>query len=642
MLFITGNAGSHKQVRSLAAEAANYYSEVLQHDTDARDAVLRDLDFFTADFNEDITAFHGQTLLDQAEYLNDAVAYILSLYHDPQRPRRDPGLPDPTSVLIVGHSMGGIVARTMLTMPNYQANSINTIITLSAPHARAPVSFDADIVSIYQTINTYWRQAYSQRWANDNPLWHVTLVSIAGGGLDTVVPSDYSSLASLVPETHGFTVFTSTIPTVWSGSDHLSILWCDQLRKVIVKSIFDVIDIRRPGQTKSRAERMRLFKKRFLTGMENAIEKGKQSKEPTALLTLDDDANTILATGERLVLKDLGKKGKRKAYLLPIPLPQEMPTQKKFTLLTNRALDASGALENLDVLLCSVYPLHSGQPAPIFSMETDSSASGSNAGSTRLACKSATPDAIRLPASTSQSVYPFDDRKPFTYFQYNVEELGEYHYVAVVDLNNSPDNGWVFAEFSEDARSQIQTQAGLGQLLTSGLKLNLAADRPMMTDLKIPAIHSSLLVYKLKFGVQACADGSVFTPLARQYISEPYESKYFVNVKEADINLHGVSPYMPPALRASSLMNGLSLQIWSDPTCSTSIDVSMKVDLIGSLGKLVMRYRTVYPAIPLMVIALVLRKQFVVHDQRGKYPIISAHSTGIDSIQAFSSHFQNP
>jgi len=114
VLFIPGNAGSYKQVRPIAAEGATYFHDVLRHDPAAINAGARNLDFFTVDFNEDITAFHGQTMLDQAEYLNEAIAYILSLYHDPRRSERDPDLPDPTSVIILGHSMGGIVARTML------------------------------------------------------------------------------------------------------------------------------------------------------------------------------------------------------------------------------------------------------------------------------------------------------------------------------------------------------------------------------------------------------------------------------------------------------------------------------------------------------------------------------------------------
>lgn len=273
VLFIPGNAGSYKQVRPFAAEAAVYFHETLQNDAEAIRNGKRPLDFFTVDFNEDITAFHGQTLLDQAEYLNEAVSYILSLYHNPNRSIRDSDLPDPTSVILLGHSMGGIVARTMLTMPNHQSNSINTIVTLAAPHARAPVSFDADIVRTYKRINDYWRNAYSQKWANNNPLWHVTLISIAGGGMDTVVPSDYSTIASLVPPTHGFTVFASTIPNVWTGMDHLAITWCDQLRKSLIRALYDVVDAGRPAQTRPRADRMHAFKKWLLTGLEDVAEK---------------------------------------------------------------------------------------------------------------------------------------------------------------------------------------------------------------------------------------------------------------------------------------------------------------------------------------------------------------------------------
>ena len=622
MLFIPGNAGSYKQVRPLAAEAAQYFHDSIQQDTKALKAGTRSLDFFTVDFNEDITAFHGQTLLDQAEYLNEAVAYILSLYHDPRRSRRDPELPDPSSVILIGHSMGGIVARTMLTMSNYQSNSINTIITMSAPHARPPVSFDAAIVHTYKDINNYWRQAYSQKWANNNPLWHVTLISIAGGGLDTVVPSDYADLSSLVPDTHGFTVFTSTIPNVWTGADHLSILWCDQVRKVIVRSVIEAVDVHRPGQTRPRAERMRIFKRWYLTGMETIAEKNLAQQEPTTLLTLEDNSNSILALGERLTIRAFGHERKAKAHLLPIP-PQSALGVKKFTLISDQPLDTPGASGKLEVLFCSVFPLQAGSSATLFSMNMD--LSGDSLGSTRLACKNAAADVIRLPASTRTSKNAFDHTQPFSYLQYNLEDLADHQFIAVVDKALELTPGWVVAEFSDNVDSIVQKKIGLRRLLTLGMHLKLPATRPMVTEVKIPALHSSLLAYKLSIGKQACgSEAELFTPLLRQHLSEPHESKYFVNVKEANINLHGVAPFMPPPLRARAASNGVSLQLWSDPTCHTSVDMSLKVDIPGSVGKLFMRYRTVFAAFPLLIVALVLRKQFKVYDESGKFSTASS------------------
>ncbi|KAK3323585.1 GPI inositol-deacylase [Cercophora scortea] len=622
VIFLPGNQGSFRQVRPLAAAAATYFHEVLQQDESAVKAGARSLDFFTVDFNEELTAFHGQTILDQAEYVNEAIRYILSLYLDPRASNRDPDLPDPTSVIILGHSMGGIVARTMLIMPNYQSNSINTIVTLSAPHARPPVSFDRQLVKIYKDINDYWRYAYSQQWANNNPLWHVTLVSIAGGGLDTVVPSDYASVESLVPDTHGFTVFTSTIPNVWTSMDHAAILWCDQFRKVVARALYDIVDVNRATQTKPRAERMRVFKKWFLTGMETVAEKTVPSKDPTTLLTLEDNSNTIIAQGERLVLRKLGTSSTARAHLLPIP-PPGSPNAKRFTLLTDLKLDNPGENGKLEVLFCSVFPLQPGQASMGFASHMD--LSGESTGSTRLACKNAASDAIALPASGRTTKHPFfadGEREiaPFSYLQYEVDDVSEHQFVAVVDKATTPSPGFVIAEFSDHSQSHRTRHITLRRLLAFGMRLRLPSTRPMVCEIKIPSLQSSLLAYNLEIGNQACGDDTeLFTPLVRQYLSEPYESKYFVNAREVTVSLHGIAPYVPPPLKRRSAEDGLSFQFWTDPTCDSSIQVKLTVDVFGSLGKLYMRYRTVFASFPFLIVALVLRKQFRVYDATGVF-----------------------
>ncbi|KAK6346902.1 GPI inositol deacylase [Orbilia brochopaga] len=617
VLFIPGNAGSYKQVRPIAAEAAVQFAEQLAANSSILATGARSLDFFTVDFNEDITAFHGQTLLDQAEFLNEAVAYILSLYHDARKTTKESDLPDPASVILIGHSMGGIVARTMLTMPNYQSNSINTIITMSAPHARPPISFDAELVRTYERVNAYWRNSYSAQWASHNPLWHVTLVSIAGGGLDTVVPSDYASVASLVPDTHGFTVFTSTVPDVWTSMDHQAILWCDQFRKVVAKTLLEIVNVRRPGQTKPRAERMQILKKRFLTGMEDIAERTIQDEALNTLLTLEPNSQSITPLGESLVLRKLGGNRKPKTHLLPVPPKRGPRGTTQFTLLTDRSL--RGNAPELEVLICSTFPLQAGQAQNLFSMNME--LADDVVDGTRLACKSVAKDVISLPASNRRTRYPFKENDqspvPFSYIQYDLEDIGEHEFVAIVDKAPAFSAGWVVAQFSERTQSHISADVKLPTLLSQGVHTSLPAERPLMTELRVPAVRSSLLAYKLSVGVQACGDeGPLFAPLIRQYLSDPYESKYFVNVQQADISLHGMAPFMPEPL-VPSRQHGLTLQMWSDPTCNSPIETSVTVDYIGSLGKLAVRYRTVFVAFPLLIVALVLRRQFQEYDATG-------------------------
>lgn len=612
VLFIPGNAGSYKQVRPIAAEAAHYFHDVLRTDAAAIADGKAPLDVFSVDFNEDITAFHGQTMLDQAEYLNEAIAFILALYHNPSRSLREPGIPEPKSVIILGHSMGGVVARTMLSMPNYQEHTVNTIVTLSAPHARAPVTFDADMVATYNDINTYWRKSYLQP-PSKNPLADVTLVSVAGGGLDTMIPSESTSLTSLVPDTHGFTVFTSSIPNVWTGMDHLAIMWCDQFRKALVKAIFDVTDVRRSAQTKPQAQRIKAIRKRLLTGMEPVVQKSIGDQELDTLLTFEASAGHMMRHGERLVLRPNEDLGRNKAHVMPVPV-QPFTEGSKYTLLTNQKLDGGDGQGSLTVLFCSVLPIHSKLVFPKNLDLTNAARGGS-----KLACKNAAPDVSYLPASTRESVNAFDAVPPFSYLQFDLSDVSEYQFVAVIEKPGEIPHGWAIAEFSSGEASSITVSKGHHQLLVNGLQLTMPSTRPMMTELKIPEVHSTLFAYTLNVKRQSCAQSEIFAPMLRQYIAEPYESKYFVNTQGGNINVHGISPYMPPPLRGGGATDGLSLQLWSDPTCNSTVEVSLKVDMLGSAGKLVMRYRSVFAAFPLLVVLIVMRKQFKVYDVTGVF-----------------------
>jgi hypothetical protein len=300
---------------------------------------------------------------------------------------------------------------------------------------------------------------------------------------------------------------------------------------------------------------------------------------------------------------------------MPIPA-QPFVHGSKFTMLTDQTLDAGDDNGTVSVLLCSVFPPPAGFSVLSYAINLDPTG---NSASTRLACKNAAQDVSLLPASTERSSDAFEMVPPFSYLQYELSNIGDYQFFAVLEKATEHSEGWVFAEFSTAAQSSIKVDQGHHQLLMHGMKKILPTDRPMMTELKIPEVHSTLFAYRFEVDRRACKQHKEsFAPLLRQYIAEPYESKYFVNVKEGNINVHGLSPYMPPPLRGGAT-DGLSLQLWTDPTCNSTVEVSLKVDLLGSAGKLVMRYRTVFASFPLLVIALVLRKQFKVYDATGVF-----------------------
>lgn len=235
-LFIPGNAGSYGQVRSLASSGAyQYYRLNVPVSGPGRDDPNVEwvdapgpIDWYALDFNEDFSAFHGQTLRDQAFFVNEAIHYLRSLY---------PGMDDQmlrgeeknTTVVLVGHSMGGVVARLTQRLPNYVPRSVDTIVTLSTPHAFPPVPFDRSVERVYNMVNDKWTLP------EEEPL----LLSVAGGVLDTQLSSDASSLslAHIQAPVARLSTFTTALAMLWSSVDHLAVVWCDQLRYKIARGL---------------------------------------------------------------------------------------------------------------------------------------------------------------------------------------------------------------------------------------------------------------------------------------------------------------------------------------------------------------------------------------------------------------------
>jgi glycosylphosphatidylinositol deacylase len=105
VLFIHGHAGHFAQVRSLGAEA---------HAEHSRGWKKAELDYYSVDFKEELSAIDGASLADQTEFVVDVIRHLLASY--PVTTTLS-SYRKPKSILLIGHSMGGIVARAALQHP---------------------------------------------------------------------------------------------------------------------------------------------------------------------------------------------------------------------------------------------------------------------------------------------------------------------------------------------------------------------------------------------------------------------------------------------------------------------------------------------------------------------------------------------
>ncbi|KAI7816311.1 PGAP1-like protein-domain-containing protein [Gamsiella multidivaricata] len=590
-LFIPGNAGSAKQMRSIAKEASKYYYENL---AEGQRASSRPIDFFTLDFNEEFSALHGHSLLEQAEFLNDAIAYILSLYDDDRH--SDPSLPRPTAVLLVGHSMGGVVARSLFTMSNYRPGSVNTILTAATPHIMPPVTLDFEISNIYERIESFWSHGFQ---GPDAPLRDMSLVSIAGGNLDIIVNGESGNIHNIVPQSHGFTVFTSSIPHAWVGSDHVSILWCNQIATVLGKTLIDVVDASYPAQVKPLEERMRIFRNRLLTGINDHLQDPSSSQE---VITISDIAHTMIELGSRLTYPHKGSTTQDvdtdvpHLYIMPIPRSNEADT---FNLLTDHQL---GEYSRLDVLLCS---------------DILSSSRATSMTPSRLSCQYSTLSAIPVPASTAGSFSAVQSGKynrghEFRFISKKLTELEDVQYVAILDRGRKfGEPGFLITEFASEADFTTTVETTTLGLVNDGLRVHGFPELPsLVSTLRLPNIDNSLLTYTLTVDRPGCHER--FAPMLRQSSWTMYEDRFSVDItsREAgvDINFHGDLPYFDRIQLPGK--KGIELRFWMDPTCPVPLSLNLQVDKYGSMGKVVIRYRMVVLVFTFLVVILTLRAQF--------------------------------
>ena len=230
VLFITGNADSHKQVRSLASVGL----EKSRKEKYSKRGVK--FHYFTISFNEELSALYGPLLDLQTEYSQHCIRHIMRLFSavKPESKR-------PKSVLVVGNSMGGVIARGLL-VPKDSGDDVgslvNTIITQATPHNRPVLSTDSFIAGYYDRVNRFWLNESEIR------LDKVVIASSHGGPRDILVRSGLSNINEWKAKSRASVIsaFTLSTPFVWRSIDHRCMSWCREFILAINRALFAMID----------------------------------------------------------------------------------------------------------------------------------------------------------------------------------------------------------------------------------------------------------------------------------------------------------------------------------------------------------------------------------------------------------------
>ena len=361
------------------------------------------------EFNEDLSAFHGPTIDSETAYAARAIDYILSLY------------PTHTSIIVMGHSMGGVVATALLPNPN-----ISAIITMSTPHTLPPVRFDRRIDHIY-TRN------HKHLMSDPTPV-----LSLCGGATDLMIPSESCILSPAVlkfdPSLYRRTVFTSALEGCWTGVGHLAMVWCHQVRWRVARAALEIAAVQ------TATERALVMERWLRDGHVPPT-----AAFPIGTVRLHNGQYQRAPVNQHLLIRDpVGTE----TYALPLPPPEDGQTTAKFVLYASQG---------------SVPPVSPQHPLPfrvsVYLCD----------GKEELSCTPLDPTTLKLiPSPIPGAPFPVPD-------QGSDESEGVVLYEADVALNagshvtvtieNGDRRGWVFGGFAEC--ESIDINVGLTSTFTA-------------------------------------------------------------------------------------------------------------------------------------------------------------------------------
>ncbi|CAG2171564.1 unnamed protein product [Oppiella nova] len=218
VVFVPGNGGSYKQVRSLGSVALRMSDKYSTFH----------FNYFAIDFNEEYSGVNSYHLQSQTLFLKESLLRVMDLYE--KRGRN-------VSLVLIGHSIGGLIIRSLLTLPEFEpyGHRIDLVITLATPHKSAVVPIDSKMTSFYKEVEEYW----DTRRVDD--FGHMNVISIGGGFNDKLVRSHLTTLDAN-PHVNDLNIVSTAIDDVWVSIDHVCIVWCKQLVLKLTRLLFDLTD----------------------------------------------------------------------------------------------------------------------------------------------------------------------------------------------------------------------------------------------------------------------------------------------------------------------------------------------------------------------------------------------------------------
>lgn len=171
--------------------------------------------------------------------------------------------------------MGGTVARYVPITTYCDDSVIALIITLSSPHVFSPVSWDYQLVSIFNKMNSIYYEAthlnvssvelmkrHPEYYNKDAPqrktaiidlfssnysdlvlkVKNINVISISGGRSDIIVDPPTLIIDGIIQPKYGFTIMTSYIPNIGDTIDHHGIVYCNKWIEKLSLSLYGIYD----------------------------------------------------------------------------------------------------------------------------------------------------------------------------------------------------------------------------------------------------------------------------------------------------------------------------------------------------------------------------------------------------------------